>query len=1448
MTDILDNVTQHVSENAKGRKPINTIYFYAHNAGKFDLKVILKAIYTIHKSQTLELPTQISDPNHDIYQITIKYNGFNIIFRDSMKLLLTSVANLNDQMLGGKYPKIPMNLDLLDSYVINGIMKSQDPSLAQNLFSKDSRYGELANWKRLVGKYPTAHRYLVDYCVIDCEIVAAALLKISSSITKSLGFSIGIKESITISSMAIYVYTHKFASATEPIMTMKMNRETTNFIRKSYIGGRVEVFNSGLGLDKVYHFDVPGMYALCMKKDLPMGNAVYVDGFETTMNAIEFLTKLHESKIIGFFKVSVICPDTLNVPVLGIHESNGKLYFPTGAFTGTWSSHELELAASKGYTLNFISGYVFKTGNPLKGYSELFTDIKNNSEQIGDKPTRTIAKLFLNSLYGKFASHYFLNTSQVVYDQNDVESLANLFKINSIIDVAADIKVVNYCLSVQANPNQIKADKDTIRDAYKKSNQVLDDKNINMAIASAITAHARITLYNLYEEVENIGGKLCYSDTDSVFAWLPSSPFGKPFGPFTWTGNPDSETSDQALFIAPKMYYFKTVDGQLKFKVKGVSTKNSLYTYEELVKFLLEKGSITFTNQQSFNNFPLKLGAGIIIKEGLSKTYKAIERKRLWQYDGVNLWTVPKNVNIGEVTVIPQIPMTYSEDLLKIITSQTGTSYKVAVTDMDNTLFEGGNQYINTDSNTINFNISRDSYEDMFEILWSHVVHTCIYNTDGGKNIQNIKRLQVTVWDSEAQRHCVVFYQNGFAWVGAQLKDLKSTIMEILLKCEVGYDRVYNFDQIKMRVTFNTIPKLICPTVASVVNQLNTQLENMARVLPRITKLQLEISEKQEQLKVAEVVREYLIPYIQTLNKVENQYMEQFLKIIPETLLEEGLFINLDIDYLVEASQQEFRDTLVENIKFTVCKALAKAVWSSIVIDGNINIHTLKKTVLKELNIRINDERGIKLALKAAWTSLIILNMRGLLVKDTEGTRIFDKESAQFFTTQVTYKLHGDYKQLDDLIVDFHILTKIAFVPVKHEYIPDSLDNSHNSKDKSLQLTKINAVKVYFNNSYIRWLYTNVLILQETLIEEGHEEQEAQLMALERLKKLFGWSNNNEIRSGYQEVMLAINYIKKIASLQEKLGVDYFYHINFCDSRGRVYPQLTNISHISHKWLRPLFALENSRVRVTDIPVYNQESKFPFKEAHYFIAIAEEFNVNLTINTKFEDFYYELARKVEGNNWRGLARLAELETMSVDQTVKHTMPIQLDMKNNAMQHIATICNDLEVIKMVGVIPSEENQIDLYETVASKVYNTYLAHKGQAWADELIRQLPYGEDHEMNIKYIRSIVKRSVITLTYSATQRTLYNYIFESLKEMGFVFTRYYNKIMVAIITIEVTYEVLWVEVKLMKQVKDMLKDNGGEARWNLRPVSDFKIRTQSPNQTFFTSKIRKLSEKNPSS
>lgn len=170
---------------------------------------------------------------------------------------------------------------------------------------------------------------------------------------------------------------------------------------------------------------------------------------------------------------------------------------------------------SKGYTITVLSGYIFKVGNPLKAYSELFTAVKNESELKGDKPTRTIAKLFLNSLYGKFASHYFVNASQVVFDNESLEVLEELYKINSIIDLDVDMKVVNHCIQPKANA---KVQKDILRYSYEKSNKALFDKNINMAIAATITSHGRILLYNLFIEVERMGGKVCYTDTDSVFA------------------------------------------------------------------------------------------------------------------------------------------------------------------------------------------------------------------------------------------------------------------------------------------------------------------------------------------------------------------------------------------------------------------------------------------------------------------------------------------------------------------------------------------------------------------------------------------------------------------------------------------------------------------------------------------------------------------------------------------------------------------------------------------------------------------------------------------------------------------------------------------------------------------------------------------------------------------
>ena len=81
--------------------------------------------------------------------------------------------------------------------------------------------------------------------------------------------------------------------------------------------------------------------------------------------------------------------------------------------------------------------------------------------------------------------------------------------------------------------------------------------------------------------------------------------------------------------MAPKMYYFKNQDGDLKFKVKGVSTKACDLTLPMLVDILTTKGKLTFTNQISFMNLPLKEGSGIIVKENLTKSYNISDTKRV---------------------------------------------------------------------------------------------------------------------------------------------------------------------------------------------------------------------------------------------------------------------------------------------------------------------------------------------------------------------------------------------------------------------------------------------------------------------------------------------------------------------------------------------------------------------------------------------------------------------------------------------------------------------------------------------------------------------------------------------------------------------------------------------------------------------------------------------------
>jgi hypothetical protein len=170
----------------------------------------------------------------------------------------------------------------------------------------------------------------------------------------------------------------------------KPHKAVEEFVRRSYHGGRVEVFKrTG---EEVYAYDVNSMYPFVMLQPVPI--RFYAES-----------RKLHDKRY-GFCEATIRWPGVY-VPNLPLrYASNGKpldkLYFPVGEYRGIWTTPELIEAEKKGCTIIKIHKILyFDTEKIFEGYVRKIYALKQRSGE----PQRTIAKFLLNSLYGKFGQH-----------------------------------------------------------------------------------------------------------------------------------------------------------------------------------------------------------------------------------------------------------------------------------------------------------------------------------------------------------------------------------------------------------------------------------------------------------------------------------------------------------------------------------------------------------------------------------------------------------------------------------------------------------------------------------------------------------------------------------------------------------------------------------------------------------------------------------------------------------------------------------------------------------------------------------------------------------------------------------------------------------------------------------------------------------------------------------
>ena len=419
--------------------------------------------------------------------------------------------------------------------------------------------------------------------------------------------------------------------------------EEVEFMRKSFFGGRTNatklIYNFKEGEEGKY-IDFTSLYPATQYYDVyPQGHPIKILEDEITEEHYE---KLRNGEYFGFVECVLQPPNDLYHPVLP--EKGEKLVFDLHLKEGVWATPEINKAIEMGYVLQHIETiwhFEETTTDLFKKYVRKFLKIKQEAsgwpmwvekpegkeweypphlkekakdmsldelkelyimdyfenqgimleeEKINkNSGLREIAKLCLNSLWGKFGQRTNLSKTEVVTTKEEYFKVVSNPEYTNIDFI--EIGEIPY------QKIQLRYD---IKEEF-----LPPDFNTNIAIASFTTASARMRLYGT---LEYFNERVLYFDTDSVIVkYNPNDPKCNtmlPLGDYLGDLTDELDGKKMAGTFAsggPKNYTYEVQyskgDNQIveyKTKVKGfglnyrVSQKINHHTITEMIKDNLE--------------------------------------------------------------------------------------------------------------------------------------------------------------------------------------------------------------------------------------------------------------------------------------------------------------------------------------------------------------------------------------------------------------------------------------------------------------------------------------------------------------------------------------------------------------------------------------------------------------------------------------------------------------------------------------------------------------------------------------------------------------------------------------------------------------------------------------------------------------------------------------------
>lgn len=447
--------------------------------------------------------------------------------------------------------------------------------------------------------------------------------------------------------------------------------------KECFYGGRTEVFKMYANSDKlkedIHYYDVTSLYpSVYAHHFLPLGVPRHLLGY--LIDPARFHPTA-TNRYFGFARVSVIPQknDLLGLLPQRCLET-GRLSFPVLPMEGCWGTEEIYLAMQNGYKVEKIYEIYFweenqRSNQHLRGYVDYFLRMKQEAEgwkklgassespsdeekkeiqekvfvqnghlgkiridKVEKNPVlRTLAKLYLNALWGKFAQKSSKTQHTTVYGTQQ------------FLEIWHDKRIEQEsCLFREISQGVYKV-------TYKLKDEFVHAvKHGNIFIAAKVTETARCVLH---AQMIKIGPeRIIYCDTDSIiFCYIESLGDLTGVGLGKWTNEYPTKKIKQVYALAPKLYSLMFEGESLNEVVKAKGIQMTLVNQEKmkfchvqkLIEDFMEKKENGYTIQ--VNNFSIftnsgnsALPYGSVYTRYNEKKVRAIITKRIVPLEKIN--------------------------------------------------------------------------------------------------------------------------------------------------------------------------------------------------------------------------------------------------------------------------------------------------------------------------------------------------------------------------------------------------------------------------------------------------------------------------------------------------------------------------------------------------------------------------------------------------------------------------------------------------------------------------------------------------------------------------------------------------------------------------------------------------------------------------------------------